>query len=87
MGKKQDDSIRHNWEALKSSIRREWAQLTEQEIDALEGRRDQVVARVQELYGTAKEEVERRLAALEEAVRSTASKVARQPDDRPSVHH
>lgn len=85
--KKRDDSIRHNWEALKASIRREWAQLTEQEIDALEERRGQVVARVQELYGTAKEEVERRLASLEEAVRSRVPDGARKPDERPSAHH
>ena len=44
-----------------------WDNLSDDVLDQIAGRRDQLVARIQEAYGVSKEEAEQQIEAFEEA--------------------
>ena len=54
-----------NWKQVRGKVRERWGKLTDDELDVIAGRRDQLVGRIQELYGTSKNEIERDLDDLE----------------------
>ena len=59
-----DDVFKGKWLQLKGQIKEKWGQLTDDDLDAAAGQRDQLVGRIQERYGLAKDEVNRDLDAL-----------------------
>jgi len=54
-----DDILKGKWAQLKGRIKEQWGRLTDDEIDALDGRREQLVGMVQERYGIAKDQASR----------------------------
>lgn len=60
------DTIAGNWKQLVGKAKAEWGRLTDDDLTVIEGRRDQLVGRIQERYGLAREEVERRVRAWEQ---------------------
>jgi uncharacterized protein YjbJ (UPF0337 family) len=50
-----------NWKQLKGKIKERWGKLTDDDLDVIGGQRDQLVGRIQERYGIAREEAERQL--------------------------
>lgn len=59
-----DDVFKGKWLQLKGQIKEKWGQLTDDELDQAGGQRDQIVGRIQERYGLAKDDVNRELDAL-----------------------
>lgn len=57
------DQIRGNWKQLKGSARKAWGDLTDDDLDKIEGERERLVGKIQERYGIAKAEAERRVDA------------------------
>ena len=55
------DWLEGNWKQFKGRVRERWGRLTDDDLDVIAGRRDQLVGRIQELYGTSKNEIERDL--------------------------
>ena len=49
------------WKMLRGRIKETWGDLTDDDIDRFDGQRDQFVGHIQERYGMAREDVERRL--------------------------
>lgn len=49
------------WKALRGRIKETWGDLTDDDLDRFEGRRNQFVGHLQERYGLPREDVERRL--------------------------
>ena len=47
------------WKQLKGKAKIKWGKLTDDEIDVVEGRRDELVGKIQQRYGIAKEQAER----------------------------
>jgi uncharacterized protein YjbJ (UPF0337 family) len=47
------------WKQFRGKIKEEWGELTDDEIDQAEGKRDQMVGLLQEKYGHAKYDAER----------------------------
>lgn len=43
------------WKQVKGSIRERWGRLTDDDLEQIAGKRDQLVGRIQERYGIAKE--------------------------------
>ena len=62
-----NERIKGNWNQFKGKIKEKWGRLTDDDLDVVEGQRDQLIGKIQERYGIAKEEVERQFAELEEA--------------------
>jgi len=57
------DRVEGNWKQFKGQVQQKWGKLTDDDLDVLDGQRDQLVGRVQERYGIAKEEAERQVDA------------------------
>ncbi len=59
------DQIQGNWKQAAGRAKEQWGKLTDDDLDVIAGRRDQLAGKIQEHYGVAKEEVERQLSAWE----------------------
>lgn len=55
------DQIAGNWKQLKGRAKEQWARLTDDDLTLINGKRDQLIGRVQERYGIAKDEAERQV--------------------------
>lgn len=55
------DRVQGNWAQFKGKLREKWGKLTDDDLEATKGRKDQLTGRLQERYGIAKEEAEKRL--------------------------
>ena len=55
------DRISGNWTQWKGRVRERWGKLTDDELNVVAGRRDQLAGRIQESYGLSKDETERQL--------------------------
>ena len=53
------DQIEGNWKQWRGKAQEQWGDITGDEMDRVEGKRDQLVGLVQERYGHAKEDAER----------------------------
>lgn len=63
------DQIKGNWNQAKGKVKETWGDLTDDDLTKIEGQRDQLVGRVQERYGVAKEEAERQVTDWERTYR------------------
>jgi uncharacterized protein YjbJ (UPF0337 family) len=55
------DQIKGKWHEIKGSIRAKWGELTDDEIEELDGNREKMVGKIQQKYGVAKEEAEKQV--------------------------
>jgi uncharacterized protein YjbJ (UPF0337 family) len=53
--------IAGNWAHWRGRVRERWGRLTDEQLDLIGGRREQLTGRIQELYGVSREEAERQL--------------------------
>jgi len=54
------DRIEGNWKQVKGRAKAQWGKLTDDDLDVIEGRREQLVGKLQERYGIARDDAERR---------------------------
>jgi uncharacterized protein YjbJ (UPF0337 family) len=54
-----DPRIKGQWNELKGRVKERWGELTNDEIDRIEGRREQLVGAIQQHYGRSRDEVEK----------------------------
>lgn len=59
------DRIEGNWKQLKGKVVEQWGKLSDDDIEVVNGRRDQLAGKIQERYGCAKEEAEKQIASWE----------------------
>ncbi|MER9415866.1 CsbD family protein [Mesorhizobium sp. M0306] len=55
------DQIKGKSTQFKGKAKEQWGDLTDDDLDRIEGNRDQLLGRIQERYGIAKEEAERQV--------------------------
>jgi uncharacterized protein YjbJ (UPF0337 family) len=55
------DRIEGNWKQVKGSARERWGKLTDDELDVVAGKREQLLGKIQEKYGVARDEAERQV--------------------------
>ena len=67
------DTFEGNWMQLKGKVKEEWGKLTDDDLDVIAGKRDQLAGRLQERYGLAKDAVEQHIAAFEKRYTTTTS--------------
>jgi uncharacterized protein YjbJ (UPF0337 family) len=61
------DQIEGNWKQLKGNVKQQWGKLTNDQLDVIAGKREHLAGKIQEVYGTAKDEVEKELTAWQHA--------------------
>ena len=57
------DQVKGQWKQMRGTLRKEWGKLTDDDLDVIAGNRERFVGLVQERYGIAREEAERRTSA------------------------
>ena len=53
------DIAKGNWKQMKGQLQQKWGKLTDDDLTPIEGKRDELVGRLQERYGFARDEAER----------------------------
>jgi uncharacterized protein YjbJ (UPF0337 family) len=54
------DQLEGKWKQAKGQLREKWGKLTDDDLESIAGRREQLIGRLQERYGIAREEAEKR---------------------------
>jgi uncharacterized protein YjbJ (UPF0337 family) len=49
--------VEGNWKQMKGTIKEQWGKLTDDDLDVINGRRDQLEGKIQERYGYQKDRV------------------------------
>jgi uncharacterized protein YjbJ (UPF0337 family) len=57
--------LKGKWNEYRGKVREQWGDLTDDDLDRVKGQREQLVGRIQQRYGKARDEAERELAAWE----------------------
>lgn len=55
------DQIEGKWKEMKGEVRKKWAKLSDSDIEAIGGKKDELIGRLQKEYGYSKEEAEKEL--------------------------
>ena len=53
------DTFEGQWKQLKGKMREQWGKLTDDDWEAVAGKKDQLLGKLQERYGYSREEAER----------------------------
>lgn len=59
------DKIEGNWTQFKGQAKQQWGKLTDDDLDVVGGKRDQLLGRLQEAYGISKDEAEKQVQDFE----------------------
>jgi uncharacterized protein YjbJ (UPF0337 family) len=77
------DTLEGRWTQLKGKAREKWGRLTNDDIDVIGGKRDQLVGILQRRYGQARDEIERQVDEFEHENKQRE----KAPGDRPGADH
>lgn len=59
------DQVQGKFEQIKGKVKEQWSRLTDDDVALLNSQREQFFGRLQELYGTSREEAERTVRDIE----------------------
>ena len=45
------DTVEGNWKQMKGTVREQWGKLTDNDLEQIAGKKDQLIGRIQERYG------------------------------------
>jgi uncharacterized protein YjbJ (UPF0337 family) len=55
------DRIEGNWKQFKGNAKQQWGKLTDDQLNVIAGKRDQLAGKIQEAYGITKEVTEKQI--------------------------
>lgn len=55
------NTIKGNYKQIRGKIKVEWAKLTDDDLAYADGKLDQLVGKIQHLYGTTREEIQKKI--------------------------
>lgn len=58
--------VESNWRQFKGTVRARWGKLTDEDLELIAGKREQLLGKIQELYGINRTEAQRELKVFEE---------------------
>lgn len=61
------DQIEGQWKQTKGQVKEQWGKLTDDDLTTINGKRDQLVGKVQERYGVAREKAEEQVNNFEKS--------------------
>lgn len=61
------DTLQGNWKEFKGKVKQQWGKLTDDRLDVIAGKRDELAGEIQTAYGLTKEEAEKQLKSFEDA--------------------
>ena len=60
--------IEGNWKQFKGKVQETWGELTDDELDQIAGKRDVLLGKIQEKYGIAQDEADKRIKDFEKSL-------------------
>jgi uncharacterized protein YjbJ (UPF0337 family) len=55
------DQVQGKWKQIKGSVKERWGKLTDDDINVIDGKHDQLVGKIQEKYGIAREAAQKQV--------------------------
>ncbi len=55
------DQVQGNWKQFKGQAQQQWSKLSGEDIDRVDGKREELIGRLQEQYGIQRDEAERQV--------------------------
>ncbi len=68
------DEIKGSWRQQKGRLKEKWGELTDDDLDRIDGKRDQLLGFLQNRYGRTKDVAEREIREFEDSLRSVGSR-------------
>ncbi len=59
------DRVEGNWKMLKGQVQQQWGKLTNDDLDVIAGNREELIGRIQNTYGIARDEAEKQVTLWE----------------------
>lgn len=59
------DRIEGDWKQFKGKVKEKWGKLTDDDLDVIAGKRDQLSGKLQKSYGVSKDEAEKQISDWE----------------------
>jgi uncharacterized protein YjbJ (UPF0337 family) len=56
-----EDTLKGQWTQIKGRVREQWGKLTNDDLDQIQGRAEQLIGKVQERYGVQRDEAKRQV--------------------------
>jgi len=60
-----EDILKGNWKMLKGKIKEKWGKLTDEDLTEIDGKKDQLLGKIQKRYGIEQDEADKQLSAWE----------------------
>ena len=71
------DTIEGNWKQFRGKVEQKWGELTDDDLDVIDGKRTELIGRIQERYGKTREAAEREVQEWERKEEEEGSEVSR----------
>jgi uncharacterized protein YjbJ (UPF0337 family) len=55
------DQLQGKWKQVKGSVKERWGKLTDDDLDVINGKHDQLIGKIQEKYGIAREAAQKQV--------------------------
>ena len=55
------DTIKGQWKEFRGKVKEKWGKLTNDDLDVIDGKKDQLIGTLQKRYGYAKDQIEREI--------------------------
>jgi uncharacterized protein YjbJ (UPF0337 family) len=55
------DQLKGKWKQMKGSVKERWGKLTDGDLDVVDGQSDQLIGKIQERYGIARQEAQKQV--------------------------
>lgn len=59
------DTVKGNWKQFKGKVKEQWGKLTDDDLEVIAGKRDQLVGKIQEREGIARDAAEKQVSDWE----------------------
>ncbi len=73
------NQIEGNWKQFKGIAKQQWGKLTDDQLDVIAGKREQLSGKIQEAYGITKDETEKQLSDWQGRQKETDQSKTDQP--------
>ena len=55
------DRVEGNWKTFKGQVKQQWGKLTDDDLDVIDGKREELLGRIQNAYGMSRDDADRQI--------------------------
>jgi uncharacterized protein YjbJ (UPF0337 family) len=74
------DQLQGKWKQVKGAVKEKWGKLTDDDIDVIDGKSDQLVGKIQERYGIARDVAQKQVDEWDQMDRETNRELDREAE-------